>query len=53
MNIPASHDNYFGFDGYKLFKHNGKELSVIKNEQRFKFASGNIDSGSIKLYGIA
>jgi len=40
MNIPASHDNYFGFDGYKLFKHNGKELSVIKNEQRFKFAAG-------------
>ena len=40
MNIPASHDNYFGFDGYKLFKHNGKELSVTKNEQRFKFAAG-------------
>ena len=38
--IPASHDNYFGFDGYQLFKHNGKDLSVIKNEQKFKFASG-------------
>ena len=40
INIPASHDNYFGFDGYKLFKNNGKELSVTKSEQRFKFASG-------------
>ena len=40
INIPASHDNYFGFDGYELFKNNGKELSVTKSEQRFKFASG-------------
>ena len=40
INIPASHDNYFGFDGYKLFKNNGKELSVTKSEQRFKFAAG-------------
>jgi hypothetical protein len=40
MNIPTSHDNYFGFDGYKLFKHTGKELSVIKNKHRFKFAAG-------------
>ena len=39
-NIPASHDNYFGFDGYKLFKNKERDLSVIKNEQNFKFASG-------------
>ena len=40
MTIPASHDNYFGFDGYELYKSTDKDLSVIKNEQRFKFASG-------------
>ena len=50
MNIPASHDNYFGFDGYKLFKHNGKDLSVIKNEQRFKFASGWCNLISANLF---
>jgi len=40
INIPALHDNYFGFDGYKLFKNKERDLSVIKNEQNFKFASG-------------
>lgn len=40
MDIPASHDNYFGFDGYKLFKNKDRDLSVIKNNKNFKFASG-------------
>ena len=40
INTPASHDNYFGFDGYRLFKTPEEDLLVIKNEQRFKFASG-------------
>jgi len=40
INTPASHDNYFGFDGYKLFKHHTKDFSVTKSEQGFKFASG-------------
>ena len=40
VNTPASHDNYFGFDGYKLFKNKERDLFVIKNEQNFKFASG-------------
>ncbi len=39
-NTPASHDNYFGFDGYKLFKNKDRDLGVVKNEQNFKFASG-------------
>ena len=40
INTPASHDNYFGFDGYNLYENNQSELSVIKNDGRFKFASG-------------
>lgn len=40
MNVEASHDNYFNFDGYTLFEIKDRDLSVIKNEKRFKFASG-------------
>jgi len=40
INTPASHDNYFGFDGYSLYESDGRELEVITNTQRFKFASG-------------
>jgi len=40
MKIKASHDNYFGFDGYNLFEVKDRDLSIIKNEKRFKFASG-------------
>ena len=40
INTPASHDNYKGFDGYNLYESDGRELEVITNTQRFKFASG-------------
>ena len=40
INIPASHDNYFGFDGYSLYKRNDEDIFLDTNKQRFKFASG-------------
>ena len=40
INIPASHDNYFGFDGYSLYKRNDEDYFLDENKQRFKFASG-------------
>ena len=40
INIPASHDNYFGFDGYSLYKRDDEDYFLDENKQRFKFASG-------------
>ena len=40
INIPASHDNYFNFDGYSLYKGNDEDIFLGTNKQRFKFASG-------------
>ena len=40
MGVKASHANYFGFDSYSLFKIKDRDLSVIKNENRFKFGAG-------------
>ena len=40
INIPASHDNYKGFDGYSLYKHSDKDIFLDLNKQGFKFASG-------------
>ena len=40
MNTPATHSNYFSFDGYNLYEHKDEDISLIKNEQRFKFAAG-------------
>ena len=40
INTPASHAIYKGFDGYNLYESDGRELEVITNTQRFKFASG-------------
>ena len=40
INIPASHDNYFGFDGYSLYKRDDEDIFLDTNKQRFKFASG-------------
>ena len=40
MDIPATHDNYFSFDGYDLYKNKDKDIFLTKNEQRFKFAAG-------------
>ena len=40
MGGKASHANYFGFDSYSLFKIKDRDLSVIKNENRFKFGAG-------------
>ena len=40
INIPASHDNYFGFDGYSLYKRDDEDYFLDENKQKFKFASG-------------
>ena len=40
INIPASHDNYKGFDGYSLYKHSDEDIFLDLNKQGFKFASG-------------
>ena len=40
INTPASHDNYFGFDGYSLYKRDDEDIFLDTNKQRFKFASG-------------
>ena len=40
INTPASHDNYFGFDGYSLYKRNDEDIFLDTSKQKFKFASG-------------
>ena len=50
INIPASHDNYFGFDGYSLYKSNDEDIFLDTNKQRFKFASGWCNLLSANLF---
>ena len=50
INIPASHDNYFGFDGYSLYKRNDEDIFLDTNKQRFKFASGWCNLLSSELF---
>ena len=50
INIPASHDNYFGFDGYSLYKRNDEDYFLDENKQRFKFASGWCNLLSAELF---
>ena len=50
INIPASHDNYFGFDGYSLYKNNDWDVFLDTNKQRFKFASGWCNLLSANLF---
>ena len=50
INIPASHDNYFGFDGYSLYKNNDEDIFLDTNKQRFKFASGWCNLLSANLF---
>ena len=50
INIPASHDNYFGFDGYSLYKRNDEDIFLDTNKQRFKFASGWCNLLSANLF---
>tara|TARA_R110001606_G_scaffold24448_1_gene80807 strand:- start:368 stop:982 length:615 start_codon:yes stop_codon:yes gene_type:complete len=50
MNIPASHDNYKGFDGYSLYKRNDKEIFLDTNIKNFKFASGWCNLLSANLF---
>ena len=50
INIPASHDNYFGFDGYSLYKRNDEDVFLDTNKQRFKFASGWCNLLSANLF---
>ena len=40
IDIPASHDNYKGFDGYSLYKPSDGDVFLDLNKQGFKFASG-------------
>ena len=50
INTPASHDNYFGFDGYSLYKSNDEDIFLDTNKQRFKFASGWCNLLSANLF---
>jgi len=50
MDTPPSHENYFGFDGYKLFKPNDEDLIVRENNSNFKFASGWCNLLSANLF---
>ena len=50
MDTPPSHENYFGFDGYKLFKPNDEDLIVRENKSNFKFASGWCNLLSANLF---
>ena len=50
INTPASHDNYFGFDGYSLYKNNDWDVFLDTNKQRFKFASGWCNLLSANLF---
>ena len=50
INIPASHDNYFGFDGYSLYKRDDEDYFLDENKQRFKFASGWCNLLSAELF---
>ena len=50
INTPASHDNYFGFDGYSLYKNNDEDIFLDTNKQRFKFASGWCNLLSANLF---
>ena len=50
INTPASHDNYFGFDGYSLYKRNDEDVFLDTNKQRFKFASGWCNLLSANLF---
>jgi len=50
MNIPASHDNYKGFDGYSLYKRNDNDLFLDTNHKNFKFASGWCNLLSANLF---
>jgi hypothetical protein len=52
LSIPASHENYFNFDGYNLYSDSG-EKSLSENRVYTKFASGwcnLISSGIFKNY---
>jgi hypothetical protein len=52
LSIPASHENYFNFDGYNLYS-DSEEKSVLENTTYTKFASGwcnLISSGIFKNY---
>ena len=40
IDIPASYDNYKGFDGYSLYKPSDGDIFLDLNKQGFKFASG-------------
>jgi hypothetical protein len=40
MNIPASHENYFSFDGYDLYSFLSEEKQLIENLYNTKFAAG-------------
>ena len=50
INIPASHDNYFGFDGYSLYKRNDEDIFLDTSKQKFKFASGWCNLLSSELF---
>ena len=50
INTPASHDNYFGFDGYSLYKRGDEDYFLDENKQRFKFASGWCNLLSSELF---
>ena len=50
INTPASHDNYFGFDGYSLYKRGDEDYFLDENKQRFKFASGWCNLLSAELF---
>tara|TARA_R110000744_G_scaffold71716_2_gene144533 strand:- start:155 stop:1054 length:900 start_codon:yes stop_codon:yes gene_type:complete len=50
MDTPPSHENYFGFDGYKLFEPNDKDLVIRENNSNFKFASGWCNLISANLF---
>jgi hypothetical protein len=52
LTIPASHDNYFNFDGYQLYCNN-EDKNLIENTAYTKFASGwcnLLSSGIFKNY---
>ena len=40
IDVEATHENYFGFDGYELFNIKDRELSITENPYRFKFGAG-------------